>query len=254
MNDISRREFTQALLGSLLTFSLVKGAHAAHAFTPSMRVATGKWVVEIEKATGLMRQHKITQVEWQEQIAAVVSHVELKDLLAAIDYEVLAKRAIFPVDHESAENIDFAKVKGLPSELSFNPYFYAMHKGVSIVPHGHRNMSSMHMLIKGEARALHYERVSTEKAHLVIRPTSDKLLAIGEPTTISDEHENIHWFKALSEPVFMFNVAVFGIDPNKDFDGRECIDPLGGEKQSNGTILAPRLDLKQAYKQYGRSS
>jgi hypothetical protein len=40
----------------------------------------------------------------------------------------------------------------------------------------------------------------------------------------------------------------------KDFEGRECIDPLAGEKQSNGTILVPRIDLKQAYKQYGRPS
>ena len=252
MNEISRREFTQALLGSMLTFSLVKGAHAADALSPAMRGATRQWVVDMEEATILMRNHRMTQVEWQEHVASLLSRVDLKDLLAAIDYNVLAKRAIFPDDHESADDIDFSKEKGLPAELSFNPYFYAMHKGVSIVPHGHRNMSSMHMLIKGEARALHYERVATEKDHLVIKPTSDKLMALGEPSTISDEHDNVHWFKALSEPVFMFSIAAFRIDPAKDFEGRECIDPLAGEKQSDGTIRAPRIDLRQAYKLYGR--
>jgi hypothetical protein len=39
--------------------------------------------------------------------------------------------------------------------------------------------------------------------------------------------------------------------PKKDFDGRECIDPLGGKRQSIGTMIAPRLDLKQDYQRYG---
>lgn len=254
MNEISRREFTRSLLGSLLTFSLVKGVHAAEAFSPAMRFATRKWVLEIEEATIQMRSHKLAQTEWQKQIASLFSKVDFNDLLAAIDYDTLAKRAIFNEDHETADDIDFSKEKGLPTEPSFNPYFYAMHKGVSIVPHGHRNMSSMHMVIKGEAHGWHYERVSTENDHLVIRPTSDKVLALGEPTTISDEHDNIHWFKALSEPVFIFSIAAFRIDPAKEFEGRECIDPLSGEKQSDGTIRAPRIDLKQAYNLYGRPS
>jgi hypothetical protein len=254
MNEISRREFTQALLGSMLTFSLVKGAQAANALSPAIRRATRRWVADMEEATVLMRKHGMTQVEWQNHIEALVSRVDFKDLLAAIDYDLLAKRAIFPDDHESVDDIDFSKEKGLPAELSFNPYLYAMRKGVSIVPHGHRNMSSMHMLVKGEARAWHYERVATENDHLVIKPTSDKLIALGEPTTISDEHENVHWFKALSEPVFMFSIAVYRIDPAKAFEGREYIDPLGGEKKSDGTIRAPRIDVNQAYKKYGRPS
>jgi hypothetical protein len=254
MNNISRREFIGALLSSLLTFSLVRVAHAADAFSPSMRAATRKWLLDIENATSQMRSHKMTQVEWQRHIASELLCVDFNDLLNAIDYDQLAKRAIFNDDHETADDIDFSNEKGLSSELSFNPYFYAMHKGVSIVPHGHRNMSSMHMVIKGEARAWHFERVSTEKDHLVIRPTSDKILGLGEPTTVSDEHDNIHWFKALTEPVFIFSIAAFRIDPAKDFEGRECIDPLAGEKQSDGTIRAPRIDLKQAYNRYGRPS
>ena len=70
---------------------------------------------------------------------------------------------------------------------------------------------------------------------------------------MSDEYESIHWFKALFEPVFMFRIAVFRIDPAKDFEGRECIDPFSGEKQSDGTIRAfPSIDLREVYKPYGR--
>jgi hypothetical protein len=52
----------------------------------------------------------------------------------------------------------------------------------------------------------------------------------------------------------MFSIAVYRIDPAKAFEGREYIDPLGGEKKSDGTIRAPRIDVNQAYKKYGRPS
>jgi len=245
MENISRREFAVGLLA----LSLFR----AEAFSAGMMAATRKWVLDMEEATAAMRARKMTQAVWQQQIESLFSRVDLKDLLAAIDYRALAKRAVFESDHETVDDgIDFTKEKGMPRELSFTPFMYAMHKGVAIVPHAHSNMSSMHMVIKGEARGLHYERVATEKDHLVIRPTSDKLLALGEPTTISDEHENIHWFKSLSEPCFMFSIAVFRIDPTQDFDGRQYIDPLGGEKQADGTIHAPRIDVKKAQKLYGK--
>jgi len=70
---------------------------------------------------------------------------------------------------------------------------------------------------------------------------------------MSEKKDNIHWFKALSEPVFMFNIGVFRIRPTEDFSGRDCIDPLGGEKLRDGLIRAKRIELKEAYKLYGKS-
>lgn len=75
----------------------------------------------------------------------------------------------------------------------------------------------------------------------------------GDASTISDGKENIHWFKALTEPVFMFNIGVYGLDSEKDFTGRDDIDPLRGEKLNDGTIRAERLNAGTAYKLYGKS-
>jgi hypothetical protein len=51
----------------------------------------------------------------------------------------------------------------------------------------------------------------------------------------------------------MFNIGVFGINPSKDFSGRDYVDPLGGEKLGDGLIRARRLKAKEAYRLYGKS-
>lgn len=250
---LSRRCFTNQLLGSLLTFSLVKSLDKVAVIANPVEPIVRKWLVEMELVTEQLRQGKVETIEWQNHIESLLSRVDLNDLLAAIDYDRLAKTAVLPEDHESAEDVDLSRNKGLPSELSFSPYFYAMKKGRAIVPHGHRNMTSMHMMLKGQVHGRQFERVSDQGHYLTIKPTTDRILEVGAVTTVSDDRDNVHWFKALSEPVFMFNIGVFRLNPSKKFSGREYVDPLGGEKLKDGLIRARRLDVKEAYKLYGKS-
>jgi hypothetical protein len=78
-------------------------------------------------------------------------------------------------------------------------------------------------------------------------------VARGELSTVSDERNNIHWFKATSDHAFMFNVAVFGLDGTKNFSGRDYIDPLGAERLGDGTLRARRITDKEAFKLYGNT-
>jgi len=250
---LSRRTFNQSLIGSLLTLTLVKSLDQLDTLATPVKHIVRKWLNDMEQVTVELRKGRVTPIEWQHQIESLLSKVEMSDLLNAIDYDRIAKTAVFPEDHESAEDIHFAKTQGLPEELSFAPYFYALRKGAAIVPHGHRNMSSMHMMLKGQSQGWQFERVYDEKDYLTIKPTSDSVQNVGAVTTVSDKSTNIHWFKALTEPVFMFNIGVFGINPAKDFSGRDYIDPLGGEKLKDGLVRARRIELKEAYRLYGKS-
>jgi len=241
------------MLGSLLTFSLVKSLNNVGALGYAILPIVRKWLIDMESVNQALRAGKVKPSEWQSKIESLLSRVELKDLLSAIDYNRLSKNAIFPVDRESADDVEFSRNDGLFAELSFAPYFYAMRKGVAIVPHGHRNMTSMHMMLKGEAHLWQFERLSDEEQYLTIKPTGDRALGVGAVTTMSEQKDNIHWFKALSGPVFMFNIGVFRINAAEGFSGRDCIDPLGGEKLKDGLIRARRIELKEAYKLYGKS-
>lgn len=247
-----RRDFCLSMLGSAMTYYLVNGLGQADALAAPIKPIVRKWLVEMDGASRALTAHQIQPAEWQTQIEALLNRVELKDLLAAVDYDHLAKTAIFPEDHESVQDVDFSGNAGLPTELSFSPFFYAMKKGVAIVPHGHRNMATMHMVLSGQAHGWHYERISEDAKTMVIKPTQDGILAPGVATTISDQRDNIHWFKALTGPVFMFNIGIFKLDPTKDFTGRDYIDPLGGERLSDGSIRVRRIEQKEAYRLYGK--
>ena len=253
VKKLSRRSFNESLLRSALTLAFVKGLNKVDVLASPVRPIVRRWLVEMESASHELRRGRLKPVDWQEQIESLLSHVDLKDLLEAVDYDKLSRAAVFPEDHESADDISFTRTRNLPSELSFAPYFYALRKGVAIVPHGHRNMTSMHMMLNGQAHGRQFERVYDEEKYLTIQPTLDKVLEVGAVTTISDQKDNIHWFKALSEPVFMFNIAVFGISAAKGFTGRDYVDPLGGERLGNGMVRVRRIGKDEAYRIYGRT-
>jgi hypothetical protein len=241
------------MLGGVMAVSLVRGLCAAQALSAGVRPAAAKWLGEVEEMTRDLRGRKVRQTEWQQKIEELFARLELKDLLGAIDYAELAKAPLFPEDHESALELEFPHVEGLPRELSYVPMFIAFKRGRSIVPHGHHNMVSMHMVLDGEVHARHYERRGGDSTHLVIEPSLDKRFARGDLSTVSDDRANVHWFKALTCSVFMFNVAVFGIDGTRNFTGRDYVDPLGGDHLGDGTLRARRLTDKEAFKLYGNT-
>jgi hypothetical protein len=251
--ELSRRIFIEKMFGSLFTFALVKSLCGQDLLAGSIRPIAHAWILEMERMSKEMKTGKVQQREWQEQLESLLKRVEMSDLLAAIDYDRMMKVAVLPEDHESAEDLNFSRFRGMPKEFTFAPYFYAMRKDVAIVPHGHRNMTSMHMVLSGEAHAWQFDRVGDDGDYMLIKPTIDKVFTRGDLSTISDQKNNVHWFKALTGTVYMFNIGVFGINPSESFTGREYIDPLHGEKTTDGLIRARRMSGDAAYKMYGKS-
>jgi hypothetical protein len=143
---------------------------------------------------------------------------------------------------------------GAHSPCTSAPTCFALRKGVSVVPHGHHNMVTMHMMLSGKARARHFDRVHANATHMIIRPTSDTVVEPGRVTTVSDDQDNIHWFQALTQPVFMFNVGVLRVNPLLRSGDRDYVDPLGGTSIGNGLVRAPRLERATAYAKYGQDT
>jgi hypothetical protein len=241
------------MLGGVAAFSLVRGLCAAQALSAGVRPLAAKWLGEVEEMTRALRGRTLRQTEWQAKIEELFARLDLKDLLRAIDYAELTKAPLFPEDHESALDLEFPHVEGLPRDLSFIPMFIAFKRGRAIVPHGHHNMVSMHLVLDGQVHARHYEKRGGDATHLIIEPSLDRTFARGDLSTVSDDRNNVHWFKALTGSVFMFNVAAFGIDGTKNFTGRDYVDPLGGDRLGDGTIRARRLTDKEAFKLYGNT-
>jgi hypothetical protein len=243
----ARRRF----LTLILTAALVRTVGRAGAFEGAVRSASRRWIEELKVAAHELRARRIRQIDWQARTQKCLGNVELEDLLAAIDFETLASRVPFEEDHET--QVRMPTLDGEPPEqLGFGPYFFALKEGVSVVPHGHHNLVTMHMVLRGQAHGRHFDRVQDEPDYITIKPTLDETLRPGAVTTISDQQNNVHWFTALSGPVFMFNMQIGGITPGLPVGGRDYLDPAG-EKLPGGLIRARRLSQDEAFRRYGRA-
>jgi hypothetical protein len=126
-----------------------------------------------------------------------------------------------------------------------------MKPGRSVIPHGHNNMATAFLILKGNFQGRHYDRLADEADHLIIRPTIDRRFGPAECSTVSDFKDNIHWFTAEGGPGFIFNIHVMEVNPaSGKRTGRVYLDPHG-EKLQDGTIRARRIDYDEANKLYG---
>jgi hypothetical protein len=112
-------------------------------------------------------------------------------------------------------------------------------------------MATAFLILKGDMRGRLYDRMKDEKEHILIKPTVDRPFKAGETSSISDDKDNVHWFQALSETAFIFNIHVLEVRKGGgESTGRVYLDP-NGEKVAGGLIRAKRLEHKQAHEIYG---
>ena len=236
------------LMSSMFSVSFVQAIARAGVVEGTVRPVVDGWLTELDELCIALRNGAITQAGWQKQIDASLSRVARTDLLRAIDYQRLTERVSFADHHEYQTRLH------LPGgeSLTFSPWFFAIDKGGAVVPHGHHNLVTMHMILNGKARGRQFERVHDEPEFMTIQPTLDAVLKPGAVSTISDEHNNVHWFAAIGGPVHTFNMQLV-VDPTERVAGRDYIDPAHGEKLGNGLIRARRLEQPEAYQLYGRS-
>ncbi len=254
MNNLSRRNFSTSLLSSLFTFSLVETLCSNDLIAKPIHVIAKNWLAEVEEASQAMKKQQLAQNEWQSKIAEIFARVEQKDLLRAIDFDRLSKKIKLVGSHEGVIETRPTRSKTMPSELSFDTFIYGMKKGGTIPPHSHRNMTSMHMPIAGASHGWHFDRLADEADHLIIKPTLDNALTLGEVTTVSDQKNNVHWFEATSDVAFMFNILVMDVDPTSKTGGRQFyVDAAHGDKVEGDKLRVKKLSSQEAYKIYGKS-
>lgn len=246
----SRREFNTRLLGSLMTFGLIEMLWSRDLFADAAKPTIQKWLKELTEMAADLHGRKLTDLAFQAKMEDLYKRVDLAALCEVVKLDELAKR---PLPNNGAANFgfDLSRVEGLPKNLRFGKQIFGCKKGRAIVPHGHANMCTGFIVLKGKWRGRHYDRVETLPTHYLIKPTIDRTFAPGEMSTISDHKDNVHWFQADSEVGYIFNVHVIGYDQQiKESSGRLYLDP-DGEKVSGGLIKAAKMTSSACHKKYG---
>jgi hypothetical protein len=247
---LTRRSFAAWALQPLLLASLLQHSARADALRGTIKSSSRPWLRRLEDVSAALSKGGVSPTAWQREVENTLGAVDLPDFLRSLDFETLAAGARFPSQGEGMERLYFPDDAGKLQPLAFRPYLFTLARGTAVVPHGHHNMVTMHMLLSGSARLRQFDKLEASASHMTIRPVADVLADPGAVSSISDEQHNVHWFDALSDRVFMFNIAVYQIGPGP-FGDRDYVDPLAGAASADGTLRAPRLTRAEAYAKYG---
>jgi hypothetical protein len=250
MHVESRRSFNRRMLGSLMAFGLIETLCSRDLFADSVKPVIQKWVAELYELSRDLKDHKLKDVDFQAKLEDLYKRVDLEELVRFIDLDRMARSVKYPEHGAASLGVDLSKVEGLP-KVVVGKQIFALKKGRSVVPHGHNNMATGFIVLRGDFTGKHYERVEDLDTHYLIRPTIDRVFKPGECSTISDHKDNVHWFRAESETGFIFNVHVIGYNPdNQKPSGRVYVDP-DGEKTAGGLIRAKVISSAECHKKYG---
>jgi hypothetical protein len=249
---ISRRNFTKRSVQTVLTISLLDHLCHSNLLADEAKLTAVKWLNEVNQIGLNLKGKKLKEIAWQTKVEdLLMNQIELSELLKFIDFDRIEKNAEFVDNGARSIRPKFPKVEGVPDKLVFGQQIFALKKGRSVVPHGHNNMATAFIVLKGNFHGRHYDRVTDEKDHMIIKPTIDAKFGPGKVSSISDVKDNVHWFKSEDEPAFIFNIHVLGVDPeNPKRTGRIYVDPHG-EKLDGGLIRARLIDSKEAHKRFG---
>jgi hypothetical protein len=251
MNSQSdRRAIGKQMLGSLLTFSLLETVLTSDVLADEVKPIASQWLSNVDEMSRGLKGGRIKATDWQSQVEELFSQVAVSEFLEFVDFDKLIQKVKFRERGERSFRAKFPKVEGLPTDLVFGHQMFALRKGRSVVPHGHNNMATSFLVLRGEFDGKHYDRLDETDDHMIVRPTIDRKFVPGEYSTISDHKDNVHWFKATSETAYIFNIHVLNVDPTIKRSGRVYIDP-DGEKISQGRIKADKLQSAEAFRRYG---
>jgi len=247
----SRREFHKQALGSLVTFSMLETLCRHDLFADEVKPLTTRWLIDVHQLGLDLKDEKLKQTEWQTKIEELFAKVDLTNLLRLIDFDKLTKDIKLVDEGALSLRFKFPEVEGLPKSLVFGKQIFALKRDRSVVPHGHNNMATAFLILKGDLQGRHYDRVADEPDHFLIKPTIDRTFKPGECSTVSDYKDNIHWFKALTESAYIFNLHLLDVTPGSQKPtGRLYVDP-NGEEIDGGLVRARRLEYEEANKLYG---
>jgi hypothetical protein len=237
----SRREFLAgALSGGVLTLSTrsLRGA-------PQTRgVAMLREALELGRR---LRRGEITQLKWQDSIGPILRGASVEEIRDAIGLEMIRERT--PRVRLGAAITPVPLVKQLQPDDGAAMRVFFINAGRTDPPHCHFNQVTAHIVLAGKFRVRHFERLREARDAFVLRPSHDRVIEIGDSTSISDVRDNAHWHAALTDGVLM-DIEQGRLDPSLPPRHRQMLD-VSVPPLADGTIVARCLDKQTALCRFG---
>src|SRR5262249_3858214 len=150
MTGESRRSFNAKLLGSLTAYGLIETAFARNLLGDAVKPIVHKWLLEMNDLCRDVKDRKLNDVDFQAKLEELYKRVELPELLKFLEFDRLTQTVKLPDNGARSLGVDFSKVEGMPKQVVFGKQIFALKKGRSIVPHGHDNMCTGFLVLRGD--------------------------------------------------------------------------------------------------------
>lgn len=245
-----RRQFTRQMLITITGVAFLNTLFRQQLFAAPVRSISDNWLKDVNEMCSDLRTAKLSPAQWQTEIDRLHGRLPLEDLLQLIDFERAVAGFEYPDLGVVTANTRLPEIAGI-GEYSFIGRIFGMQQDRAIIPHGHRNMTSCHRVLKGSLLLRQYDRLRDEGDCMFIRQTVEEKALPGSFSSISDDKNNIHWLVAETPRAFTFDVIV--ADYNKKPTEIDNIDIDGGTKTSEGYLRVRKLGVREALARYGKS-
>lgn len=245
---LGRRRFVGQVLAAFPAYALLAEVAQAGA-TPAAKTAH-RWIEDQQEIALALARGEIRPQQWQSDVQALTHGLDIAELIAEIRRSDGRDIGRALPSYPAKRTIRFRDPDGTPRQLRYAAALFVFDRGNVITPHAHRHMASAHLVIDGAFRVRTFDRIGDADGAILIRPTGDETIRIGDVSTMSTARDNVHWFVPKTETAATFDVIVTGLDAGEPRYEIEAVDPVRGRRRADGTIRAPVVGFEEAARFY----
>lgn len=253
MASMSRRQVMLGIISTIAMAQLLRLAVGTKAVAAPIASSTDKWAQSLVELARDLNSRSLTVTQWQDAIEALHKTVPIEDVLRLVDFDLFR-----PILERSGrfESHQYVLLPGIePTNGLLWTNLYIIPEGGAIPPHGHNELVTAHLIVRGRLHARTFDRVADEPGRMLLRPTRDEHCDLGSTITMSDERDNVHWFVAEGGPAFTLDVGANAPKlrdhlNGSEADGRIYLDPTAG-RRADGLIEAVVIDHATSLARFG---
>lgn len=238
---LSRRHFLHALASITFAQTALSGQ--------GQGLLRDRFFRDLHQTCTALRDGNLDDAGWRNWLIKIYNQIDLPDLLRHINFDSLTRSLALPQKGSTTASVDTRPTK----RRGWGAKIFANAEGTHVPPHGHNDMVSAHLVLKGSFHVRTYNRRFDLEApsRLVLEPVVDRVFGPGELLTMSDDHNNIHWLEAVHGPAYTFDVPVTHLNSGRSYanDANRYsmifVDPRQ-KPNGQGLIEAPIISVTQA--------
>lgn len=244
---LTRRSTMTTLFSAFVVIALAGEVRAAR---PTRRMAPRDWIDRQAELARVLKAGQIKPVAWMEEVRRLAAEIDVAELMAAVNASRVMPAPLSSTNDPHKRFVDFLDTTGAPRRLGYGAALFDFSPVNVITPHGHRHMVSSHLVVGGRFRIRNFDRLRDAGEAIVIKPTRDMIAGVGTLSAMSSDRDDIHWFVPQGGPARTFDVIISGLDPGQPDYEISAIDPLGGQRLRDGSIVAPKMSFEAASAKY----